>query len=70
MQEVQSPVLFLASIFISKYRRVVTLALRPRSMRNKPPIFNGKEAIIISRKLRTTKDPGRTKHYGEVENSE
>jgi len=70
MQAVQFPVLFLASTFISKYRRVVTLALRPCSLRNKPPIFTGKEAIIISRKLHTIKNPRRTKHYGEVENSE
>jgi hypothetical protein len=58
MQAVQLPVLFLTSTLRSKYRRVFTLSLRLPSLGNEPPIFTGEEAVVISRKLHTTKAPG------------
>ena len=70
MQAVQFRVLFLASTFRSKYRRVVIVSLRPPSLRNEPPIFTGEEVVVISRKLHTIRAPGHTKRYGDVEDSE
>jgi hypothetical protein len=61
VQAVQFPVLFLASILRSKYRRVETLSHWPPSLRNDPPIFTGKVAVIISRKSHTIKVLGA--HY-------
>jgi len=61
VQAVQIPVLFLATILRSKLRWVDTLSHRPHSLRNDPPIFTGKEAVIISRKSHTIKVLGA--HY-------